>query len=544
MSRNILVADPKAIPKLKAVEEEVRAGLPASQARINEAQENEDYYQLHNERHLEKRGEAESPDDFYRKPKRFSRLLRCVTRKLSQPIYPPGPTRQWEGDQSIHEWYEGVARDIDLNVRMKQADRASTLNHVAALQVEATGDPERPLRAWLWKGHEFEVHFLPDDPLTPWAVTTIERIPDGLGRFRTRYRTWSAYERTTWLTAPFDLTTTAGGRRADVAVPEESGASPYPGVLPFVFIRNEPPESDFWAGGIGTALAQTNRELDRGLTDLAQHVRIFLNPISWARNVSVSSQFFDRVGQFIHLRADPSIKAGDQKGVPELGYLQAQLAVEAAWLDLKTYADQSLEELEVPLTVVRSDASTDLSGVAIVAKSLPLQDRTKERQVEMTEAETEFAATALAVAGQWYGLPGFVAAAADPKLSVIWPEPRIPLPTPERNQADDWELERGLSDPIEVLARRRGLTLMQATELAAEIAKRRQVWTDLMASPMPEEGGEDEASDDESGEDPDVPDEDENDGREDRQDRGPGAAGPADSASRAPGSPGGGGPAD
>ena len=95
--------------------------------------------------------------------------------------------------------------DVEVNVRMQQADRAASLNHVAALQVEATGDPLRPLKLWLWKGHELAVFCRDNDPLEPWAVVTIERIPAGTGRLRTRYRVWTAFERRTYLTEPWSV---------------------------------------------------------------------------------------------------------------------------------------------------------------------------------------------------------------------------------------------------------------------------------------------------------------------------------------------------
>ena len=101
------------------------------------------------------------------------------------------------------------------------------------------------------------------------------------------------------------------------------------------------------------------------------------------------------------------------------------------------------------------------------------------------EFEECLAATALAVAGVWYGDARLIPAATDPELVVVWPEPRIPLPSPERNDSDAWELEQGLADPIEVLARRRGITLGQAEELAIEIAERRAKWSALMGEPTP-----------------------------------------------------------
>jgi hypothetical protein len=472
------------VPSLDTIEAEVRAGMPGESARWECATTNEDFYQLRNKSYIERR-KAEDDTAFQNRPKRTSHLTRTVIRKLAEPLYNPGPTRTLANSGAVDTWLQGVYADAHINARMQSADRAATLNDVAALQVEATGDPKRPIRVWLWKAHEFAVFCPPDDPLTPWAVCTREIVPDQSRKVRTRYRLWSAAERRTFLTEPFDDARMAGGRRADLMVADESGPTPYPGVLPFSFVRNEPPECKFWDGGIGTALRECNREVDRGLSDIAEHLQTFLNPKGFVSNVALSTRFTDRVDGFIHLRPMPGASEGENKIEPRVWYLQATLGVQEAWYDLRAYSDQTLEELDVPLTTVRTDSSTDLSGIAIVAKTLPLLNRTRNRQPQFTEAETDLAGKALAVGGVWYRQATLTAAARDPRLMLVWPEPSFPLPTPERDAGDEFELAQGLADPIEVLAKRRGLTIDQAEELARQIARRRQLWTDLFTPAAP-----------------------------------------------------------
>lgn len=510
------------VPSLDTIERDVMAGLLGDADRLDESAENEDFYQLQNAGYIERR-EAEDEQEFQRRPKRTSKLLRCVIRKLSEPLYNPGPVRHWDGEAGIDSFLQQVYQDVSLNTRMQQADRAACLNHVAALQIEATGDVRRPLRVWLWKGHEFAVFCHDGDPCTPWAVCTLDQVPGpDQGTVRTRYRVWSAAERRTYLSHPWKSIKVQGeririgGRQVEIMVAAESGDSPYPGVLPFVFIRNEPVECDFWSSGLGTSLRECNRDLDRALSDLAQHVSTFLNPFQWARNISVSTRFFSRVGKFLHLKADPSTRAGDSKGEPEVGILQPSLAVEQAWYDLKTYADETLEELEVPLTLVRTDDPREMSGVAIQAKASPLVMRTRARQPAFTEYEVAFAATALAVAGIWYQQPALVVSASDPHLTVVWPEPRVlETNTAEGLQALQTEIDLGLTDPIEVLARVRGLTIEQAEELAETIAERRKRWNEIMAgleapatpdADLPGEVAEDEGGDVAEGREPDSGD--------------------------------------
>jgi hypothetical protein len=478
-----ILADLAKVPTLDAAEKQVRQGLPFDAERLREASVNEDYYQFRNALHFRRRPD-ESDTDFAARPKRFSRLMRVAVRKISEPLYNPGPTRTWEGSPELDAALQSAYEQTAVNVRMASADRSATINHVAALQVEATGDATRPVRLWLWKGNEFAVWTRDGDPTAPYAVATLDTVPADGGQVRTRCRLWSAAELRTFVSDPY----APGGdlvRRCEHAQPFEE--HPYPGVLPFVFVRNEPADSGFWEGGIGCPLREANAELDQRLSDIAQHVQRFLNPFGWARNIMPGQAVFSKVGGFSHLAADEAIRQGDQKGEPELGYLQAQLGVEAAWYDAKTAADNALEELEIPLTTVRSDASTDLSGIAIERKTVPLLRRTRQRQPQFGETEVELAGKILAVIGAWYGKPNFLAAAVNPALVCVWPEPRvIDTSSAEGLTSLQQELDMGMADPIEVLARLRGLTLDQAEKLAIEIAERRKTWAALMGVDAPD----------------------------------------------------------
>lgn len=470
------------VPSLDALDEAIKAGLPAESGRWECAVANDDFYRLRNAGYLERR-EAEDDVDFLSRPKRTSKLTRRVIKVLTDQLYNPGPTRTMPGPAGV--FLDGVYRDTHVNNVMQKADRAATLNDVAAVQVEATGDPKRPIRVHLWKAQEFAVFTTDAEPCTPWAVVTrsIQTLPDG--RRRRKYRVWSAAELRTYHTDAFTGPETAGGTRADRDVTIEP--NPYPGCLPFTFVRNEPAdgECEFWTGGLGTALRECNAEIDRELSDLAQHVKEFLNPRGFARNVSASSRFLERVGGFTRLSPTAAAAQGENTLQPDVFYLQARLAVEEAWANLTRYADMTLEELDIPAATVRADASTNLSGVAIIAKQVPLINRTRSRHVPFAETEVELAGKVLAVAGLWYGRADLVAAANDPKLTCVWPEPQLSLPTPEQDAADEAELALGLTDPLELLARRRGVTIAQAQEMAAEIHRRRQAWDAIVGPPEP-----------------------------------------------------------
>ena len=144
--------------------------------------------------------------------------------------------------------------------------------------------------------------------------------------------------------------------------------------------------------------------------------------------------------------------------------VQAELAVEAVWENLTRYMNTTLEDLDVPLVAVQSDASTDLSGIAIVAKHVPLLERTKERQPLFAIAETDLAGVVLVAAGNYYGQPQLALAGESVELDLVWPAPRFPLPTPERDLADTWELDNGVKSLVDVVAERQGSTHPAAKE--------------------------------------------------------------------------------
>jgi hypothetical protein len=478
-----VVDDLSSVPPIDSIDEEVRAGLPGEAERMARARLNEDYYALRNDRHIARR-ESEDEASFAARPKVTSAMTMQAIAKLTELLYGPGPTRTLSNSPALDAWLQGVYGDVHVSNRFEAADRAATLNDVAAIQVEATGDPRRPIRLWPWQAHELAVFCPDDDPTTPWAVVTCECLRDRRaghrGMMRTRYRVWTAAERRTYLSAPHANAGVLCGVEAVETVEAESGPSPYPGVLPFTLVRNQPVEATFWDGGIGTPLRKANAAVDQKLSAIAEHLQTFLNPKGFVQNVSADCQFTERVGGFIRLTAMRGAQEGENHLAPSVFYLQPTLAVEQAWLDVTKTADLALEELGLPITAIRDQAATDLSGIAIVVRMMPLLSYTRKRQPRFSEYEVDLAARILAVAGLHYELPEHLRAARDPKLLVVWPQVSFPAPSVERDEGDRWELEQGLADPIEVLARRRGLTLQQAEDLAGEIAARRTRWNALM----------------------------------------------------------------
>ena len=443
---------------------EIVAGMPNEAPRLLDMKINEDYYELRNLHYIDKR-EAESDIDYVNRPKRTSGMTRQVVEKLTEHLYNPGPARRLVDAAAADAFLQLVYKTTSFDATMQSVDRLCTLNDAAAVQVAPSGRPACPITLHVWGGQEFAVWTSAEQPTRPWAVCTISKF-----NMRIRYQLWTATEFRTYYTKPMQVDQTSGGRVAQFE-PSESGSNPY-GVLPFMFVHNHMPTSDFWGGGIGTSIREANAEIDRELSDLAQLIQKYAGPTGFFRNVSESQRITTRPGAFNHLTAKGRHK-DDALGQPEAFYVQPQLDIAGIWHDIETFGTTKLQETGVPMSAVRMDQQASMSGIAIVAEQLPLLTRAKKRQVHFSHHEGQLAQLILVVAGQWYRMPELVEAAhtVKEKIELLWPEPAMPLPTPERDQADEFELTQGLTSRTQVLMRRRGLTRPQAQAQLAQICE-------------------------------------------------------------------------
>lgn len=491
---------------LDQIEEEIEAGLPMYCDRIVRAYVNEEYYACRNAAFIMPRV-SEDWVDFVKRPKRTSKLTRKVVKKLCEHLYSPGPTRKLEGSAQADAFLQDVYAANHVNAIMGQADRKATLNGGCAVGAVATGRPEKPIKLYVWGAHEFIAFSWPDDPTEVWAVVTIARerkLDNGRMKERLRFEAWSRDEHRVYLATWQDVLpeTTYGYAtqsyrclfgRAATYMPElsgfmdeggtwQTGVNPY-GCVPFVIVSDETKVSRLDEGGIGDALRECNAEIDRELSDLAAHVKEFMDPDRFLRNVAVNFRREKNRGRWQLLPPTPVAKQGDSNLEAEAFLVQAQLAVEQVWGNIKAYVDTTVEELDVPLTAVRMDASTDLSGVAIVAKQLPLLQRTKQRQCEpFGKHEADLAEMVLTVYGNYYDDAAILAAAADPKLALIWPEPSFPLPTPERDVEDQADLDSGRKSLVQIVAERNGTTTEQAKEHLERVLDDAKWYADLLKS--------------------------------------------------------------
>jgi hypothetical protein len=503
----VTLPEPESVPSLDTIEESVTAGLPMDSDRMECASANEDFYRGDQRQHLEAR-EAELPSDYRKRPKRFSRLTRKAIRTLTSLLYSPGPSRSIEGSEDeggaepsplASTWLELVWRTNHIDRVMRTADRKATLNDCCAVQAVATGNPNKPITLYLWGGDEFTVFCRDDDPCCPWAVVTVQVITKGRKKWR-HYEAWTAAEHRVYETKAVDWVDalpTAGGTAAyyqpqlsgtvDAERQTGDGLNPY-GVLPFAFVWNERPVDRFWGSGVGTMLRECNEDIDRELSDTALHVKEFLNPKAFVRNVAVGTKLLDRVGAFMHLKPHATAAAGDNALEPDAFYLQAQLGVQDAWWDAQKYANQTFHELDVPLSAVRDDQQGPQSGFQVEAERGPLLDYTIARQPDFSEYEEEAARLILRVAGHYYDQPELIAAAETVQVHCAWTKPASTIRSAETDDHETHDLQAGVATRISILMDR-GMTRAQAIARLEQFAEDAQEEARIFPEPDPVAAG-------------------------------------------------------
>jgi hypothetical protein len=451
---------------IRDLSDQIRSGLPDYRDEMARAARNEAFYDGKNALYLERR-ENESPRDYEQRPKQFSRMTRRAVRVLSSLLYNPGPERQ-HPDPAADSFLQDVYERATVNAVMQRADRKAVLNGWCGIQAIGTGNPIDPIRLYLWGPDEAVVILEEDDPLTVWAVITKSMVP---GRKpttkRRRLEVYTADEFQRWESKDFDP------HQVSFAESWNSGAEPVTppqpnpyGVLPFAFVYADLPVNRFGGDGIGDPLTETNAEVDRMLSNMAELLESYNRPQGFARNVSANFRYSDKVGRFTRLdyASSEAVEAGL---LPEAFYLQPSVEVESTWTHITELINQTFEDLDIPIRSVRGSASADAeSGIAIVAKHSALTSYTKSKQPQFTLYEQKLADMILAVGSAFYGT---VPPPGEP-VAVVWPEPRMPISSAEIDQSDAYEQTWGITSKVALVMRRKGLTRTQAIEYLRELA--------------------------------------------------------------------------
>jgi hypothetical protein len=449
---------------LDAAASEVMAGLPNEQGRLAEAILNQQYYDCENETLIPRRP-AETDRDYEDRPKRTLDLTRQGIDALCSNQYRPPPARKLEGGSGVDTWLQGVYADQLVDAKFQQAERLATTNTVCGIQIVATGDLDRPIKYVLWGGEELAVWTDPEDATKAVAVCTIDRQD-----CQTRYKLWSDSEVRVYITKKLESGQTSGGRTAT-----EISRTPHAyGCLPFVFVHYELPDRKFWTGSPGETLRRANARVDVRLSELDEAIEKFnLRPLVLAWGVDPNWRPVYRAGAVNHVPRTSTGDLGGESSVNDSGVEVKQIAVDPAaiWADVTEFIYMKLEGVGVPRSAVRVEPMSASSGIQIIAEQAPLLTRAQNRRAMFRVYETELAKVTLTCAGNHYGKPDLTKAAKDVRLSLLWPEPFIPIPDTTRDQIDQAGIDMGVKSAVDVCMERYGMTREQAMERLRQVAE-------------------------------------------------------------------------
>lgn len=480
-------------PNLEAILREVKHGCAHHESVISKARELTNWYEGDSERYLPMRPSEDSLS-WITRPHRISFITRKVIDRLTSHLYKPGPRqRSMPRLPLAGAWYQKVVQDIHLSAVMHEADILATLHGMCAIGIYSTGSRNKPINYHLYPRQDFAFWTSPDDPRVAVAVCTITKMTnDDTTRYRvfTSSHFYTFYKGKSWGYRP-------GGWGTARFDDKSSGSHNY-GALPFVFITHKIPTTSLETRGIGYLVAKINRALNTDKSNLAHWVHHYARPLGFVSGVGPEwrPKFTD--GGFVPLvvRTD-STEANPV--VPRAEYLESSFDVASVREYIIGEANQALDELGVPVTITTNggeSSANGMSGLGIAAMDADLITYAKGRKPLFELHESRIAALACGIGAR--ALSGVLSggseedanlafelgvAAADPSLRVSWPSIQIDLPGQERDIADGWELDRMITDPIEVLMHRQGYDEGEAIKAYISTRRRRKLVEDLEADP-------------------------------------------------------------
>lgn len=489
----------------EAIEKEILAGFPNEKGELEKRQRRNRAYEGDFAAEM-------SAWPFKPETRRESRIMRRVVEVLSGLLYKDGPTRQLGGAKAASAWLERIYSEHAVDALLQEADALALVNEVAAIEVYgAVGEEslESPLGFNVWGADSLLVWLDPDNCRRPGAVGVLDEFDESR-----RLRLWTRDELRTYQTGKAGLGRTAGGtayRRS------ARRANPY-GILPFAFVHANYPARHFWSNGPGEYLRKLNYHINYRLSKIADDV-IHNRPIGVLRGTAAGWNFpSDRVaGEFtaIPTGADAAGAGPETRAeyiVCDLGYLGEDLKA------LQADLEHSLQMIGVPGSAIRMEQSGVASGVALVVEQIPLVEWAERRQRPFARYERQLARVTLTVASAHaesnaaagYGDVGELlgidpaelrAALEDLRFNCRYPDLRAPMPGPQRDAADQFRLDSGLTCRVELLRERERLTEAEAKAKFRRIAKLKE-WEntelgipDWNASP---EGGAETTDDDQT----------------------------------------------
>jgi hypothetical protein len=416
--------------------------------------------------------------------------MQCLTMHL----YKGQPTRKIGTDKLASEWLAQVYKQAGMPGKWKRADELTLVGGFVGFQYRGTEDPDEPISILLWGADQLAYWVQPDDPTRLRAVATRD-VYDSTRRLRL----WCDDTITTYQTKKGEDHVAKGGTQFKLTSRKHNPYEDEDGepILPFSFAHWEFPTTEFSTNSLGLNLKELNRAVNERLDITAENVHFQATPIGLAEGVDATwtPPAELRPGDFITLPAS-DVDVTGAGPVPTLRYLAPELGViDASWLDLNNFLDHSLEMFGVPPALMRMIQSGARSGVSIQAEQQPVIGWVEGRRSLWSYYEEDAAKTCLRVAAAHLRNndrfePRIQAALEDWQFTVKWPSLYIQLPGPEKDRSDEWRLQMGLTDKIQLLMEREDLSEQEAVERFEQIQARNQQLQAMGVEPgMPQPAG-------------------------------------------------------
>jgi hypothetical protein len=453
-------------PDLSAIYEDVEKGLASQEHRLNDCALAQAFWDYRGKRFMQVfLRDAETPFDFVQRPYRAGGMVRETITTLCEHLYSPGPSRTWS-DPAGDKLLKQVWRNNHFDAMMLRADQLSTLNDVAAFQVDAAeGDfVKKPIKLRLWNAGDFHAWTDPEDRTVARVCCTIDRYEE-----KTIFRLWTDESVRVYETPKGENIT--GGRTAVFRYEERHDYK----CLPFGFVHYEQPITTFWESGIGGFLAQAEIRINDRLSRLDESINKHLNPLPVAEGVDDNFQVIMEPQRFLKLRGAqmrPGATGGMEEGPPpRLYYLSPTIDVAGAWEDLLKYIEQVMQAIKVPASAMRMEQTAMASGVALIVEQAPLLTRARKRRQPFGLYETEIARTILRCAGNHYGKADLAASAESGSLTLGWAQPSVPVPTPDNLELTMGQVSAGFKSLAMALMEWYGVDREGAFQILEQIEK-------------------------------------------------------------------------
>ena len=444
---------------ITAIEQEIRRGLPNETERLDRAKAN---IQVYHGTHID-------PElTYYDRDKRARRdlpLMGKVIDALTSYAYREPPARIVAKQEQATRFLEKIYEQNHITTLMRASDRYRHAADVFAVQVHATGDPEKPIKLYSWTADSIVVWCDPEDQTEPIAVCTIDRFDN-----QTRYRLWTAEECRTYVTKKWNGET-AGGR-----VPDLQSAIPNPyGILPFQFFHLLPPVTQFCEGGIGGTLSRMERHINFRLMENADHLR-FSKPTG----LPPGRPCGERPDPPASGRGMGPVPGQPPERCPSAGIQQPRCQVDRTRPSIGWKPSGMISEISTgtgrwrpwgcPAASIPLDKAiiATVSGAALIARNIPLFLYARKTQEQYRHYEQGLAKIVLTVADRAYG--GLADALSTP-LTVTFGEVVPDLPPDSPDDYLDGLKDRGELSEIQVVMKRFGLAREQAIEHLDQVAK-------------------------------------------------------------------------